>query len=165
MGVHSESHKSRVLQELKAAGLKPRLEILSHELSDEETALRIEAAVIDLLGLDNLTNLVRGWQSVQFGRKPSEELVPYYAAKPTDIKDAVILIRINQRYRHGMSSQQLYEATRCIWKLSPHRAERATYAFAHFEGIVREVYEIEQWHPAGTLEYETRELNLDETRR
>lgn len=165
MGVHGESHKSRVLQELKAAGLKPRLEILSHGLSDEETALRIEAAVIDLLGLDNLTNLVRGWQSVQFGRKPSEELVPYYAAKPTDIKDAVILIRINQRYRHGMSSQELYEATRGIWKLSPHRAERATYAFALFEGIVREVYEIEQWHPAGTLEYETRELNLDETRR
>ena len=91
--------------------------------------------------------------------------MPYYAAKPADIEDAVILIRINQRYRHGMSSQELYEATRGIWKLSPHRAERATYAFALFEGIVREVYEIEQWHPAGTLEYETRELDFDEIRR
>ena len=61
----------------------------------------------------------------------------------------MLLIRINQRYRHGMSARELYEATRGIWKLSPSHAEQASYAFAVFEGIVREVYAIDKWHPAG----------------
>jgi hypothetical protein len=134
------------------------LEILTHALPDEETALRIEAAVIDLLGLDDLTNLVRGWRSVQLGRKSLEELMPYYAAEPVTIEHPVLLIRINQRYRHGMSAQELYEATRGIWKLNPERAQQASYVFAVFEGVVREVYEIGQWYPAGTLKYETREV-------
>ena len=30
------------------------------------------------------------------------------------------------------------------------RRERASYAFAVFEGIVREVYKINEWFPAGT---------------
>ncbi len=54
-----ESRKATVLAELGEAGLESRLGILSHGLADEETALRVEAAVIDLLGLDDLTNLVQ----------------------------------------------------------------------------------------------------------
>ena len=150
-----ESRKVKVLGELREAGLEPRLEILSHALSNEETALRIEAAVIDLLSLDDLTNLVRGWRSVQFGRKSLEELIPYYAAEPVSIEDPVLLIRINQQYRHGMPAKELYEATRGIWKLGTRR-EQAKYAFAVFESVVREVYEINKWYPAGTLKYETR---------
>ena len=106
--------------------------ILAHGLADEETALRIEAAVIDLLGLDDLTNAVRGWRSIELGRMSLEELIPYYAAKPVTIEDPVLLIRINQHYRHAMSARELYEATRGIWKLSPSHAEQASYAFAVF---------------------------------
>jgi hypothetical protein len=154
-----ESRKAAVLAELSEAGLESRLEILSHGLTDEETALRVEAAVIDLLGLDDLTNLVGGWRSVQFGRKSLEELIPYYAAKPATIDDPVLLIRINRRYRHGMTPRELYEATRGVWKLG-RRREGGKYAFAVFEGVVREVYAIAGWHPAGTLEYETRDEDL-----
>jgi uncharacterized protein len=164
LSARGESHKTVVLEELRAAGLQPRLDILAHALADEETALRIEAAVIDLLGLDDLTNLVRGWRSIQLGRMTLEELTPYYAAEPSTIEDPVLLIRINQRYRHGMSARELYEATRGIWKLSPSHAEQASYAFAVFEGIVREVYVIDKWHPAGTLKYETRDLDLNSER-
>ncbi len=77
--------------------------------------------------------------------------------KPVNIEDPVLLIRPNQRYRHGMSAKELYEATRGIWKLGQRR-ERTSYAFAVFEGVVREVYEIDEWYPAGTLEYETRDV-------
>lgn len=112
LSARGESRKARVLKELRDAGLKPRLDILTHGLADEETALRIEAAVIDLLGLDKLTNLMRGWRSIQLGRMSLEELAPYYAAEPGIIEEPVLLIRINQRYRHGMSVSELYEATR-----------------------------------------------------
>jgi uncharacterized protein len=158
-----ESRKVKVLAELERAGLEPRLEVLAHALADEETAFRIEAAVIDLLGLDDLTNLCRGWRSIELGRLPLSELMTYYAAEPVQVEDPALLIRINQLYRHNMPAHDLYEATRGVWRLGERR-EGATYALAVFEGVVREVYEVEQWHPAGTTQYWSRdqeELKID----
>lgn len=146
LSARRESEKTRILAELAAAGLRPRLEILAHALPTEETALRIEAAVIDLLGLDNLANLVSGWRSIQLGRMLLEDLIFYYAAKPVEITEPVLLIRVNRLYRHGMSAAELYDATRSCWKLGVRR-ENVKYAFAVFEGVVREVYEVEAWHP------------------
>jgi hypothetical protein len=150
------SRKHKMVAELRACGLQPRIDILAHKLPDEESALRIEAAVIDLFGLDDLTNEVRGWKSRALGRQPMTELVAHYSARPVTITDPVLLIRINQLYRPEMSVQALYEATRGVWKLGDRR-ESVRYALAVFEGVVREVYEIEHWHRAGTTPYETRD--------
>ena len=65
------------------------------------------------------------------------------------IDEPTMLIRIPQLYRPGMSRGALYEATRGHWKVGPRR-ERAELAMAVADGIVREVYEIDAWHPAGT---------------
>lgn len=153
--VEGESRKAQVLDELRQAGCEPRIDILAHQLPDEDTALRIEAAVIDLFGLGDLTNQVRGWHSIQWGRVPLSELVVHYAAKPVTLTDPVLLIRINQLYRYGISAHALYEATRGVWKLGKRR-EKAKYALAVFEGVVREVYTIDTWHPAGTIPYTAR---------
>lgn len=152
----AESRKCIRIAELRAAGLAPRVDILAHALRDEETAFRIEAAVIDLFGLDVLTNEVRGWRSLQLGRIPLPELTVYYAATKVDVTVPALLIRINRLYRHNMSAQELYEATRGVWKLGA-RCTKARYAFAVFEGVVRQVYEIESWHPAATTPYMTRD--------
>jgi hypothetical protein len=152
----AESRKCARIAELDAAGLAPRIDILAHGLHDEETAFRIEAAVIDLFGLDALTNQVRGWRSLQLGRIPLSELVIYYAATKVEVTVPALLIRINRLYRHNMSAEELYEATRGVWKLGA-RCTKARYAFAVFEGVVREVYEIESWHPAATTPYATRD--------
>lgn len=154
----AESRKCALIAELRAEGREPRIDILAHALRDEETAFRIEAAVIDLFGLDALTNEVRGWRSLQLGRIPLAVLTTYYAAKPVTVEVPALLIRINRLYRHNMSEQELYEATRGVWKLGP-RCTKARYAFAVFEGVVREVYEIESWHPAATTPYVTRDAS------
>ena len=155
LSAEGESRKVRILQELKQQGIMPQIDILAHALPNEETAFRIEAAIIDLFGLDHLSNAARGWRSIQLGRMPLKELVTYYAATPVEIEDPALLIRINKMYRHGMSATELYEVTRGVWKLGERRV-RAKFAFAVFEGVVREVYEIHTWHPAGTEYYETR---------
>lgn len=151
-----ESRKVATMAALRAAKLEPRLEVLAHGLPGEETAFRVEAAVIDALGLERLTNEVRGWRSVETGRLPLDELVAYYGAKPVEVLDPALLIRINRLYRHNMSAEELYEVTRGIWKIGPRR-EAARLALAVFEGVVREVYEIERWHPAGSTPYRFRE--------
>ncbi|MEA2238976.1 MAG: uncharacterized protein QOC81_3700 [Thermoanaerobaculia bacterium] len=155
LSAEAESRKVAMLGELARAGLEPELDILAHALKDEETAFRVEAAVIDALGLDQLTNEVRGWRSIQLGRMPLRELVIYYGAKPVEVQVSALLIRINRLFRHTMSSLELYEATRGIWKLSARRTN-AEFAFAVFEGVVRDVFTIDSWHRAGTTQYTTR---------
>ncbi len=78
-------------------------------------------------------------------------------ATPVVINDAAILIRIQRAYRPDMSAEQLYEVTRGVWVVGPRRSG-AKFALAVFDGIVREVYEIDQWHPAGTTDYNVRPL-------
>lgn len=157
----TESTKTGTIRELLSLGTAPRLEILAHGIEDEETAFRIEAAVIDLLGIGALTNKVSGWKSLELGRMSLEELMGYYAAPPSTVTVPALLIRINRLYRHGMSAHELYEATRGIWKVGPRR-EGVRHAFAVFEGVVREVFEIERWDPALTTPYDTRELTREQ---
>jgi hypothetical protein len=46
-----------------------------------------------------------------------------------------------------MTPVELYDATRGVWRVNPSR-HKAKYAFAVYEGIVKEVYEIKAWFPA-----------------
>jgi hypothetical protein len=151
----SESAKVQRIAAIRAANLQPEIEILVHGLQDEETALRIEASIIDLIGIDKLTNQVRGYESTALGRQSVALLVAQYDRTPVQIEHRVLLIRINQLYRYGMSELALYEATRGVWKAGGRRGQ-AEFAFAVFRGIVREVYRISAWHPAGTTPYMTR---------
>ncbi len=153
----NESEKVSVIRDLQLQGLEPQLEILVHGLDNESDALRIEAAAIDLLGKNALTNRVCGWESQLVGRSSLQELTALYDAVPAQIDDAVLLIRINQLYRYGITPQELYEATRGIWKVGKRR-EEVRYALAVFHGVVREVYRVDGWFPAGSTEYLTRPL-------
>jgi uncharacterized protein len=117
-----------------------------------------EGLAIDLIGVENLTNINRG------PRKPPI-LWPTKSDKSTNqtpdpinkanITEPSIIIRVNQLYRSGMSDEELYDVTRGIWKIGIRR-NGARYAFAAFRGIILDVYKIKEWHPAGTTTYLTR---------
>lgn len=152
LDVGGRSDKARILADIRRAGQQPRIEILAHGLSDEETAFRVEAAAIDLLELSELTNVVRGKRALELGRAPLPELIAIYSRRPVKVREPAVLIRITRLYRPNMTPIELYDVTRGVWVVGQQR-ERAKYAFAVFEGIVREVYEIKQWLPAGSTLY------------
>jgi hypothetical protein len=163
----SETHKAKYLKELKSQGIQPKLEILIHGLDEEETALRVESAIIDLIGVKNLTNKQSGYRSAAFGRMTLTQITALYDKQKVDVDDPAILIRINKAFRYSMSEMELYEYTRGKWKLDPKRAQKAKYGIAVFEGIVQEVYEILNWYEAGTTfslraENEYNELDVKE---
>jgi hypothetical protein len=64
------------------------------------------------------------------------------------IDEPVVAININQQYKHAKSADDLYNATRGMWRVSRERAEKAKYAFAVYQGVIKEVYEIDRWIPA-----------------
>ncbi len=163
----SDSQKVEYLNKLNSQGLQPKLEILIHGLDDEETALRVESSIIDLIGIKNLTNKQSGYRSGTFGRMSLKQINALYDKQKVNIDDPVILIRINQAFRYSMSEIELYDYTRGKWKIDPKKASNAKYGIAVFEGIVQEVYEIHNWYEAGATfsirqENESNELDVTE---
>ncbi|MFC4994239.1 LEM-3-like GIY-YIG domain-containing protein [Rubritalea tangerina] len=144
----SEHEKVKIIHEIREAGLEPQIEVLVHGL-EEEASLRVEAAVIDLLGKDKLTNKVGGYRSSSHGRMTLEQLRAIYEKEEVTVTDPAILIRISKLFRHNMSPAELYDATRHAWPVGD-RANQIKYALAVYDGIVREVYEVSTWLEAGS---------------
>ena len=65
-----------------------------------------------------------------------------------NIKENIVIIKINKSYREGMSETELYDVTRGCWKRKIASVEKADYALAVVYGIVKEVYQIDKWFPA-----------------
>lgn len=152
----SERRKAIRIAEIRRAGKEPIIEVLTHGLDSEETALKVEAATIDLLGPNVLTNEVRGHYASEFGIMDLDQVRSRYDAKDIKIVDRVCLIRINKRFRYGMSPQELYDSTRGIWRINPEPHD-PVFALAVFSGVVQEVYRIAKWFKAGTTYYSSRE--------
>lgn len=148
--------KYNKIREIRNARLEPKIEILAHGLKDDEMALKIEAAMIDLIGVEQLANEVRGYQAISHGKMAVDELIALYDAPKKEIEDrGILLIRINQLYRHGMSPVELYEVTRGVWKTGAKR-NLVRHVMALYQGVVKEVYEVKRWEPANWMAYRFR---------
>jgi uncharacterized protein len=145
----NDSVKYHFIKRIRDRGQEPKIEILTHGLEDEHTALKVEAAIIDLIGIEKLTNKVRGWQSGVFGRIEVNQLISHYEREQVNIEEPSILIRINRLFRYDMTDIELYDATRGVWKIGIDK-DKVKYAFAVFDGIVHEVYKVIAWFPAGS---------------
>lgn len=185
LDVQPGTAKGDRINEIRGRGKEPRIDILRWGLSESD-AIMVEAAAIDLIGKENLVNLMSGHNPSHgrtksevsntkppseqgitlvteansvpkgFGRITSKDLITMVAAKPVKVDDKAILITINQLYRSNITPLELYESTRGIWRMGPRR-EKAEYAMAVYRGIVREVYRIDKWYPSGTFPYKTRD--------
>lgn len=154
----SESQKVLRILEIRESGSEPRIDIIARGLRDDREATRVEAALIELIGITNLTNIVRGHQSTDFPRRELRHIIHECAARPVEVVHPSVLIRINRSFEYEGSADQLYEATRGVWVIGPRRA-MVKFAMAVYAGVIREVYEIESWHPAGSTPYKTRDQN------
>lgn len=117
--------------------------VLRHGLSEDE-AFKIEASVIDVIGMQNLTNVQSGHYSDDYGLKTVDEITAIYEAESLRTTESVILINLNRLYHHKITETELYEATRKSWKLGLKR-EKAKYAIATYRGLTREIYKINSW--------------------
>lgn len=135
------------IREIKAAGKHVKHVVVRHGLTEDQ-AFAVEASLIDYIeSIQNipLTNLVSGHYTNESGIRTIEDIEIQYEAKPAHIAHPMVLIRINQAYKHGMSKKDLYEVTRKHWKMSQN-VMRYEYVCAVYLGIVREVYKVSRWY-------------------
>jgi hypothetical protein len=121
--------------------------VLRHGLT-ERAAFEVEAAIIDFVGIPNLSNLQGGHYSTDFGIKTTEEVIAMYSAPLFSTKEPVLLININKLFDREMTDTEIYDATRKSWVVGPRR-NKAKYAVATYRGLTREVYEISDWFQIG----------------
>lgn len=143
-----DSDKLNLIREILNEGKNVEYYILRHGLATEKDALEIESACIDLIGLDNLTNEIKGHNSWESGMKTANEIVQHYDAKAITITEPTIIININKLYKRFMKDNELYNTTRSSWKLGSKKNE-AKYVIAAYRGLVREVYKINSWNQVG----------------
>ena len=163
LGDKTESAKVARIREIREAGLEPQIEVLAFGL-DETTAFKVEAAAIDLIGFENLTNRVIGHGAKKFGRMSIDEVHGKLSSEPVaEFEHPCILIKINDTYSDTtkLGAIELYDATRGTWKVSLASAKKAKYALAVFGGTVREVYAIAEWMPAGSTMYTDPDRDVD----
>ena len=145
-----DSDKINKIKEIKSKGLEPKIEILVHGVKNEITIKKIEAAIIDLIDKTNLTNIVGGYESSDFGRMDLNQINAKYSSKKANIDENVLLIKLSQTFRYNMSPQDLYDNTRGIWKVSKKGRQKTKFAFAVYDGVIQETYEIQSWFEAGS---------------
>lgn len=148
----SDSKKVEYLKMLKESGKEPKIEILVHGV-DDKTACKVEAAAIDLIGINNLTNSQRGHDASTYGKIDVSKLDARYSSyelNESDFNENTILIRIGKYYRNDLSPAELYDWTRGMWRVNINEAKQMRYALSVYEGMVMEVYEIVDWYKAYT---------------
>ncbi len=150
--------KAAKIAEIKAAGRELQIDIIRHGLQTKEEAFLVEAALIDAYGLANLTNKVAGHGAEEFGRASLGALAARYMPEEAEIRHKVVFVKLAQTYREGISDQELYEAARGVWNLSPETARDYRYVLALWEGFVIEVYHVDRWQPANPAHYPSRNL-------
>lgn len=161
-----EVAKIAKIREIRATGKEVKHVVIRHGLTEDQ-AFAVEAAMIDYVESVQklpLTNLMSGHYTAESGLRTIEDIEIQYESKPAVITHPLVLIRINQAYKHGMDSKALYEVTRKHWKMSQ-RVKQYRYACAVYLGIVREVYEVSRWYESteviGRWEFEGQKAPAD----
>lgn len=143
-GKTKETSKIKIIRDIQSSNKEVGLTILRHGLTEKE-AFEIESSVIDLLGIDNLTNLVQGLHSYDRGIMSLSDLKIEYEAEDAVFDEPVMLININKLYRPKMSPKDIFEVTKGNWKVGS-RAQDFKIVCAEYRGIIREVFKSQGWH-------------------
>lgn len=140
----TENDKLDRIRSIHSQGKQVIHSIVRHGLTENE-AFEVEAALIDYI--EGLTNIVIGHHSDERGLMTISEIIAQYNAKPIDITEPVILVTVNRLFRRNMNDAELFEIARGDWVVGERR-NKAKYVFCVAYGIVRQVYEIQEWFPS-----------------
>ena len=139
--------------------------ILRHNLRSDEEALTVEAAVIDALGKQNLTNINSG-HDVKHGAMKWTHMKSRFSRSFvdfTELEDSAreqnciySLFHVKNTYKPNITATELYDATRMWWRIRKDLVDevnsgrgRTHIALACVEDAIIEAYEVKHWFSAG----------------
>jgi hypothetical protein len=149
-----ENDKVHRIGEIRSRGKEPIIEILVHGMDDEETALKVESAAIDLIGIKNLTNQQRGHHARMLGKIDVATLEARYSRTELTmdmITDNLMMVIIHKSYRNNLTPFELYDITRGCWEVRLENAKKVDFVCAVNDQAIVEVYSIDKWIPVASM--------------
>lgn len=146
-------NKIKRIREIRVAGFEVAHVIHRHSM-DDETALEVEAALID--AYPGLTNIAGGAGSNDYGVMHAKEIIRRYCAEPAVFQHKVLLISINRT----VTETSMYEATRFAWKISKSKAKQAEVILSTMQGLIVGAFVAEDWLEATPANFPGREEAL-----
>lgn len=142
------SAKLARIRAIRTAGLNVITIIHRHGMT-EETAIEVEAALID--AYPGLANEQCGHGSRDRGPMHTTEIITHYEAEEADLSNftSSLIIKIRQGTIDDCNGD-VYEAVRSAWKVRRTLLGNNTvpYVFAVVNGIIRGVYNVDEWYIA-----------------
>ena len=126
------------IRAIRLAGLEVGHVIHRHGM-DAATASEVEAALID--AYSGLTNIAAGAGSGDYGPMHASEILRRYAAAEAIFAHRALLINVSR----SASEFDLYEATRCAWRLNVARARQADVVLATVQGLIVGAFVAHEW--------------------
>ena len=127
--------------------------ILTHGLTTQAEAYRLEALYIDLMRYVGfpLTNEVSGHHINSIGIMTTDEVSRLYNADRLDrIDDNCIVININTKYNRADGTDAIYQATKEAWRIAKRRIDFKSrpikYVLSEYRGLIIEVFEVKRWY-------------------
>ena len=153
--------KNELIREIRRAQLEPAVEILRYGLKLAKDCFEVEAAIIDVLGLEHLTNEVRG-HGIDRGRQTASEVERLHGSKPIaleTVNDPLMFFFINKSYSPTKSEAELYDSVRQFWyrvglsTRTPSPIDNSLpypVALAVVDSVVVRAYSVCAWFRAGS---------------
>jgi hypothetical protein len=132
------SEKTKRIHAIWKKGAKVGWEIIRYGLPDTSTAFHVEAALIDLIGRDKLTDAQGGHHASLFGRLTSDGVYRLSAPDVAPCKNYSKVLIFNIANGLERTAGNAYEATRGWWS-GTRRHERGETRATHAVGVVRGV--------------------------
>lgn len=144
----SEKAKLKTISEIENAGLEVGKIIIDWDLT-EEKAFAAEAALINAFNYVNnfkLTNIVAGHHSTEaLSVDEFEQRHGAVELEEKDIKHRILVIKINKLYQRDMDENDLYDAVRGTWIVSPKKVKGIQYVFGVYKSLIVAVYQPSKW--------------------
>lgn len=112
-----EPSKNKRINEIRESGREPSVQILRYGIDTEKACFDVEATVIDAIGIEKLTNVVRG-HGTERGRQSSLDVERMLGSDPVDIEsisENFMMFFIHKSYSPTMSEPEIYDCTRQFW--------------------------------------------------
>jgi len=139
-----EIDKINTIHDIQKANIEVEYLILRHGLTEKE-ALEVESAMIDFIGINNLTNIIAGHYASERGLMTLQDIIVKYQSEDAEFDEPALLININKMYHYNISPEDLYDATRKHWIVSKERVDTIRIVCSVYAGIIREVYVPKAW--------------------
>lgn len=142
---NDENLKYKTIREIIDAGLEVIYIIQKHGLSERD-AFVVESTLIDAYSIDRkLTNEIKGFNSSE----PRNAITLQRDLSAKEYVDSrsypkYMIIKVKDYWLNQRKDR--YECTRSAWKLDPKKASKYKYVLSVTNGIVHEVYKVNEWH-------------------